>query len=41
MKRVDSFYKGSQMTEFLIAAGILGAWFALQLWILPRFGVQT
>jgi hypothetical protein len=29
------------MTDALIMFGILAAWFALQIWILPRFGVQT
>ncbi len=29
------------MTELLILAAIVGAWLALQLWILPMFGVQT
>lgn len=29
------------MKDILIFAGIIFAWFALQLWILPRFGVQT
>lgn len=29
------------MTDILIMFGILAGWFALQMWILPRFGVQT
>jgi hypothetical protein len=29
------------MTETLMMLGILVGWFALQMWILPRFGVQT
>lgn len=29
------------MYEFFVAAGIIAAWFALQMWILPMFGVQT
>jgi len=33
--------KGKTMKELLIFAGIFGAWFALQLWVLPRFGVNT
>jgi hypothetical protein len=27
--------------EILIPIGVLVAWFALQAWILPRFGVST
>jgi hypothetical protein len=29
------------MPQFLTVVGILIAWFALQRWILPRFGIQT
>jgi hypothetical protein len=29
------------MTELLTVLGILGLWLALQLWILPRLGIQT
>jgi hypothetical protein len=29
------------LTPFLIFAGALGAWFALNRWVLPRFGVKT
>lgn len=29
------------MTDILIFAGIVAGWFVLQMWILPRFGVQT
>ncbi|MDB4534445.1 hypothetical protein N9242_06180 [Vicingaceae bacterium] len=29
------------MTEFLVFFGFIAAWFALQMWILPRFGVST
>lgn len=30
-----------QMYELLIILGFLVLWLALQLWILPRFGIQT
>lgn len=29
------------LTPFLVFAGVLGAWFALNRWVLPRFGVKT
>ncbi len=29
------------MKEMLIGFAFVGIWIALQLWILPRFGVQT
>ena len=29
------------MSEALIFIGIIAAWFILQMFILPRFGVQT
>ena len=29
------------MTDVLIIVGLVVGWFALQAWILPRFGVQT
>jgi hypothetical protein len=29
------------MTELLILFGIIGAWYVLQAWVLPRFGVST
>lgn len=32
---------GSATMEILVAVGVLVAWFALQAWILPRFGVST
>ncbi len=31
----------ANMNEFLIMLGIFGAWFALQAFILPRFGIET
>jgi hypothetical protein len=33
--------KGSKMYEFLGLLGVLVLWLALQMWILPRFGVST
>ena len=27
--------------DILILAGIIAAWIVLQMWVLPRFGVQT
>ena len=34
--------KGKQsMTEYLIMIGVIVGWIALQMWILPRFGIQT
>ena len=33
--------QGSQTMQILIVLAILGAWLALQLWILPKFGVST
>lgn len=33
--------KGSKTMEFLFPVGILIVWFALQAWVLPRFGVNT
>jgi hypothetical protein len=29
------------VTPILLVAAFLAAWFALQRWILPRFGIQT
>lgn len=29
------------MNEFLIFFGILAAWIALQMFVLPRFGIET
>jgi len=33
--------KGAKTMEFLIPLGVLVAWFVLQAWVLPRFGVKT
>jgi uncharacterized membrane protein YciS (DUF1049 family) len=33
--------QGSSNMEILFAVGFIVAWFALQAWILPRFGVST
>jgi hypothetical protein len=30
-----------QMTEMLVIGGFVAVWFLLQMWLLPRFGVQT
>ncbi len=30
-----------RMYELLFLLGFLGLWLALQLWILPRMGIQT
>lgn len=29
------------MAESLVVLGVIVGWFVLQMWILPRFGVQT
>jgi hypothetical protein len=29
------------MKEVLLLVGFIGAWFILNRWVLPRFGVQT
>ena len=29
------------MNDILILVGIVAGWIALNLWVLPRFGVQT
>jgi len=29
------------LTPLLVFAGVFGAWFALNRWVLPRFGVKT
>jgi hypothetical protein len=33
--------KGVKVMEFLIPLAVLAAWFILQAWVLPRFGVKT
>ncbi len=33
--------EGSSKMEILVIVGFLVFWFALQMWILPRFGVST
>jgi hypothetical protein len=32
---------GSSNMEIFVMVGIIALWFALQMWILPRFGVST
>jgi hypothetical protein len=36
-----SSHEGFSKMEILFAVGFLVLWFALQAWILPRFGVST
>jgi hypothetical protein len=36
-----SSQEGSSNMEILLIIGFLVFWFALQAWILPRFGVST
>jgi hypothetical protein len=33
--------RGGKTMEILIPLGILVVWIILQVWVLPRFGVQT
>jgi len=33
--------KGVKTMDFLIIAGVFVFWIILQVWVLPRFGVQT
>jgi hypothetical protein len=33
--------KEDRSMEFLVLALVVGAWFVLQAWVLPRFGVST
>jgi hypothetical protein len=33
--------QGSSNMEILFLLAFIAAWFALQMWILPRFGVST
>jgi hypothetical protein len=33
--------KGNIMKDLLLVVGIVVVWFALNAWVLPRFGVQT
>jgi hypothetical protein len=33
--------EGSSKMEVLVIVGLFVSWFALQMWILPRFGVST
>ncbi len=32
---------GGKTVELLIPLALLAAWFVLQAWVLPRFGVKT
>ena len=38
--RVENPQRGKNM-ELLIFLGVFVAWIILQVWVLPRFGVQT
>jgi hypothetical protein len=33
--------KESSMSDILIFVAVFGVWFALQAWVLPRYGVST
>ena len=33
--------RGSSNMEIILLLAFIGVWFALQIWILPRFGVST
>jgi hypothetical protein len=33
--------RGTYGMELIFIIGFIGLWFALQLWILPKFGVST
>jgi len=35
------YHHGGPALEILIPVGLLVVWLALQLWVLPRFGVKT
>jgi hypothetical protein len=39
-RRLDSG-KGHLMRDVLVMVGMIAAYFALQIWILPRLGVST
>ena len=34
-------HTGGQVVELLIPLAVFAAWFVLQAWVLPRFGVKT
>ena len=38
--RVENPQRGNTM-EILIFLGVFAVWIILQVWVLPRFGVQT
>jgi hypothetical protein len=33
--------RGGKTVEWIVVIGIVVAWFVLQAWVLPRFGVKT
>lgn len=34
-------FHGGKPMEILVPVGVIVAWFVVQAWILPRFGVKT
>jgi len=38
---VSSKHRGTNGMEIIFFIGLIGLWFALQIWILPKFGVST
>lgn len=40
MKPIENHRGGTKM-EILFFLGVLGVWVILQIWVLPRFGIQT
>lgn len=41
MSRILDRLLGDNAMEILIALGVLVVWIVLQIWVLPRMGVQT
>jgi hypothetical protein len=37
----ETRFPGAKIMDLLIVLGIFAAWVILQIWVLPRFGVQT
>ena len=40
-KQLRETESGGKGMEYLLIIGFLAAWFILQIWVLPRFGVKT
>ena len=38
---MNAVMKGGKVMEIFIPLGVLVAWFILQVWVLPHFGVKT